>query len=257
MSRKNNFGRAICVIFGIGQDDDADVLGGEAASVDFFPMRETSSDLYTPHASPDQVQKTAPAAPLEQEELVPVPVPDRPQTFLSKLSRKRQDSSLLQKVCWGLEPVEEYHIEPLTPSRSFDGTYLAAGTTFRGTLSTRGDVEIAGDFEGEIDARGKVTLRANVTSKISAARLVLEGCCLEGDVEVNGSVEVDEHSVIRGNIRAENMTCAGKVQGDLDIQDDLVLKGSAAIDGNIRADTISVSKGAKITGTVEMHSMRR
>ncbi len=48
MSKKNNFGRAIYDIFGVGKDDSEDELGGEAESSDFFPVREETSDFVPP-----------------------------------------------------------------------------------------------------------------------------------------------------------------------------------------------------------------
>ncbi len=51
--------------------------------------------------------------------------------------------------------------------------------------------------------------------------------------------------------------CSGTVKGDLDIQDNLVLDESAQIDGNIKVDTISVARGAKISGNIEMRSINK
>lgn len=236
MSKKNNFGRAIYDIFGVGKDDSEDELGGEAESSDFFPVREEASDFVPPSAPPHDTQFPG------RESTPPAP-PPRP--------AEQQPSG------WTPPVLDDYRVERAIPVHSFEGTYLAAGTMFRGTLTARGDVEIAGDFEGEIVAKGKITLHSNITSKITALGLVLVGCSLEGDVEITGDVSVNDQSSIVGNVRAENMVCSGKIKGDLDIQDNLVLDGTAEVDGSIKADTMSVARGAKITGSVEMHNMRK
>lgn len=152
---------------------------------------------------------------------------------------------------------QDLRVETAVPVHTYEGTYLAAGTMMQGTLTARGDVEIAGDFEGEIIAKGKITLHSNINSKITAMGLCLVGCSLTGDVEVSGDVTIDEQSVITGNVKAENMICSGKVKGDLDIQDNLVLDEYAQIDGNIKVDTMSMSRGAKITGSIEMHKIKK
>ncbi len=152
---------------------------------------------------------------------------------------------------------QDLRVEKAVPVHTYEGTYLAAGTMMQGTLTARGDVEIAGDFEGEIIAKGKITLHSNINSKITAMGLCLVGCALTGDVEVSGDVTIDEQSVITGNVKAENMICSGKVKGDLDIQDNLVLDEYAQIDGNIKVDTMSMSRGAKITGSIEMHKIKK
>jgi len=210
MSKKNNFGRAMYDIFGVGKDGESEEeeLGGEETPAEgLYPRRE------------------APA-------------------FASGAQDEEEP------------PVDDYRVEKAIPVHTFGGTYLAAGTMMHGTLTSRGDVEIAGDFEGEIVAKGKVTIHANITSKITATGLALVGCNLVGDVEVSGDVTLDSQSYIVGNVRAENMICSGKIKGDLDIQDNLVLDGSAQIDGSINADTMSVDRGAKITGSIEMRNIR-
>lgn len=234
MSKKNNFGRAIYDIFGVGKDDSEDELGGETESSDFFPVREGASDFVPPAAPPREAQPP-------RREAAPPPSPAEPPAS-----------------DWTSMPMlDDYRVERAIPVHNYEGTYLAAGTMFRGTLTARGDVEIAGDFEGEIIAKGKITLHSDITSKITALGLAMIGSNLEGDVEVSGDVSMNDQSSILGNVRAENMVCSGKVKGDLDIQDNLVLDGTAEVDGSIKADTMSVARGAKITGSVEMHNIRK
>jgi len=166
-------------------------------------------------------------------------------------------SDFFAQPAGGAGPIEEFRVEKAVPVRSYQGTYLAAGTMMQGTLTARGDVEIAGDFEGEIVAKGRVTLHSNITSKITATGLSLVSCALTGDAEVSGDVRVDEQSTITGNVKAENLICSGKITGDLDIQDNLVLDEFAQVDGNIKVDTMSMASGAKITGSIEMRNLQK
>ena len=142
-------------------------------------------------------------------------------------------------------------------TKSYGATYLAEGTMMKGTLQTKGDVEIAGEFEGDIISKGKVVIHSNITSNITAVGLLLVDCNLRGNVKVSGDVTLNENSTIQGNIHAENMACSGRIVGDLDIQGNLSLDACAQIDGNIKVDTLSVSRGAKISGTIEMRSMKK
>lgn len=142
-------------------------------------------------------------------------------------------------------------------TKSYGATYLAEGTMMKGTLQTKGDVEIAGEFEGDIISKGKVVIHSNITSNITAVGLLLVDCNLRGNVKVTGDVTLNENSTIQGNIHAENMACSGRIIGDLDIQGNLSLDACAQIDGNIKVDTLSVSRGAKISGTIEMRTMKK
>ena len=142
-------------------------------------------------------------------------------------------------------------------TKSYGATYLAEGTMMKGTLQTKGDVEIAGEFEGDIISKGKVVIHSNITSNITAVGLLLVDCNLRGNAKINGDVTLNENSTIQGNIHAENMACSGRIIGDLDIQGNLSLDACAQIDGNIKVDTLSVSRGAKISGTIEMRTMKK
>lgn len=211
MDMKNNFGRAMHDMFGVGKD-----------SVEEPPAVAEAGGEETPSPAMDDFYPVRGEAPI-----------------LDALD-------------------DDFRVEQQAVSvHTRQGTYLAAGTMMQGTLTARGDVEIAGDFEGEIVAKGKVTLHSNISSKITAMGLTLVGCVLTGDAEVSGDVSVDGQSIITGNVRAENLFCSGKIKGDLDVQDNLVLEEQAQIDGNIKADTMSVARGAKITGSVEMRNMKQ
>ncbi len=229
MSKKNNFGRAIYDIFGVGKDDSEDEdLTGELEAPEVIPAREPPADPFA------ALSDTPPVSPRRDDPPRQTPPPERPVT----------------------EPLHDFRVERAIPVHSYEGTYLASGTMLRGILTARGDVEIAGEFEGEIIAKGKVTIHSDITSKVTAMGLSLVGSNLTGDVEVSGDVSINDQSSITGNVRAENLSCSGKIKGDLDIQDNLILEGSAEIDGSITADTMAVARGAKITGSVEMRNVR-
>lgn len=129
---------------------------------------------------------------------------------------------------------------------------LAAGTAFEGTLSAKGDVEIAGEFKGSVITKGAVRLRSDIQSTIDAGSLEVTGCVLTGDVTVAGSVTVDERSRIVGSITAKELVCAGEIAGDLKVSDSVRLEAKARVNGNIVTGTISVEKGAAISGNVQI-----
>ncbi len=137
---------------------------------------------------------------------------------------------------------------PDTPAASF----LAAGTAFEGTLNAKGDVEIAGDFKGNISTEGAVRLHSDIQSSITAKSVELLGCVLTGDLKVSGGVTISANSKVIGNVKARELLCAGAVDGDLKVSESVRLDSSARICGNIATGTISVEKGAVISGNVQI-----
>jgi len=228
--KKNSFGQAMFEMFGVGRDQSA----GESSA---------DKERQPPEESQFPREETPGAA---EETLFPAGVGPVSLDSPAALEEFRHAEA---------SPADGFRqMQTAVPVHTCQGTYLAAGTVTQGSLTARGDVEIAGDFEGEIAAKGKVTLHARTVSKITAAGLALVGCSLTGDSEISGDVSVDEQSAVTGNVKAENLVCSGRITGDLDIQDNLVLNEFAQVEGNMKADIISIARGAKINGKIEMRN---
>ena len=152
------------------------------------------------------------------------------------------------------EPIAMAHAASSVPSaeQKFDKTYRAAGTSIEGTIKAKGDVEIACDFKGEVISEGDVVLHSKVNGNITAANLSLIDTVLSGDVHVSGSLQINEGSVITGNIHAKSVVCSGKVNGDMDIKGDLLLGETAQIEGNINTKTMMMARGAVVKGNLSM-----
>lgn len=131
---------------------------------------------------------------------------------------------------------------------------IGVGTTFEGNVTTHGDLEISGELKGNVYSEGKVVVMSNTTGNIKAATVSIFGCQVNGDIVTTGLLEIDATSSVNGNIIAGNIICAGTVTGDLDIKENFALSDSGVINGNIKMASMSVAKGAKITGKLEMQN---
>ena len=145
---------------------------------------------------------------------------------------------------------QDYFNSEQSPRR--DKTYFAEGTVIEGILRSNNDVEIVGDFKGEIMSEGKVTICANTVSSIAARDLELVGSTLVGDATVTGNVLIDDRSRIAGNIRAKNVDSAGEINGNLFVEQNVALRQHAAMVGDIKTGTLSMDRGAKFNGKLEM-----
>ena len=138
------------------------------------------------------------------------------------------------------------------PPRRENCTYFAAGTSVEGILRSDSDVEIVGDFSGEIMAEGKITIHANTVSAIAAKGLELVGSTLTGGVTVDGDVRLDGSSSITGNIRARSVESTGAIRGNVVARESVALHGRASVAGDIKTALLSVERGARVNGKVDM-----
>ena len=131
-------------------------------------------------------------------------------------------------------------------------TYIAPGTVVEGVIRCKGDIEIAGELRGDVESEGDVTVRTNIKGNITAGNLRVVDCRLKGDSKVAGRMHVDAASVIEGNVEAAELICSGIIRGDSRVSTNITLDASAKVFGNIVTDTMSMERGASISGGLVM-----
>ena len=239
MSKKDNFSQAMFEMFGLGKaPEDGEELD-EAQSLD-------SLDLPVAEAADPAPVEAAPAPVVEAPfiEEAPTPIAAEPVAPAPRAAEPAAPAS-----------AEDDFFDVFaqkTPVKRANCTYFAEGTSMEGTLRSDSDVEICGDFKGEIASDGKVTIHANTSSSIAAAELVLVDCNLVGDAMVAGDVSINEKSAVAGNIRAANLICSGIIKGNLNVKGNITLTENAQILGDIKTGTLAMSRGAKVSGKVDM-----
>ena len=252
MSKKDNFSQAMFEMFGLGkapedgEEDLDDLRQLENLNVDDMkpeaeaPAGETaegSSTPFMPEASAFD-EPAAPAADAWPAAGEPVQTP-------------AAEPAAAPAPAPAAEPAGEPPARP-TPVKRANCTYFAEGTSMEGTLRSDSDVEIVGDFKGEIASDGRVTIHSNTQSSIAAAELVLIDCVLTGDAMVGGDVSINERSSVTGNIRATNVVCSGIIKGNLNVTGNIMLTENAQVVGDIRTGTLAMSRGAKVSGKIDM-----
>lgn len=81
--------------------------------------------------------------------------------------------------------------------------------------------------------------------------IIIEGT-VEGSVKTNNFLLVSEKATVIANVNAKNSKIGGKISGNIKIDGYLEIASTARIDGDIFALDISVEKGAKINGKINM-----
>ena len=245
MSKKDNFSQAMYEMFGLGKAPEEAAEETEGVEVDDLPPAVPDAPAEAVGEQPAVEAAPQAAAPQAAEPERPAqPASERKAERVSAPQAKREDDFF-----------DSFGGRANQPVKRANPTYFAEGTSMEGTIRSDSDIEIAGDFKGEIASNGKVTLHANTTSTIASADLVLVDCNLLGDAVVTGDVSINENSTITGNLRANNVICSGVVNGNLTVQSNVTLTETAQIIGEIRTETLTTSRGAKVSGKIDMGSL--
>ena len=80
--------------------------------------------------------------------------------------------------------------------------------------------------------------------------LRVEGA-VEGDVVVDGVLELGAEGAVTGSVSAASATVAGRIDGDVDAQGPVAITASGAVVGDVRASEITLEEGGVLRGRIE------
>lgn len=101
-------------------------------------------------------------------------------------------------------------------------------------------------FETIIGSHVKV--EGNLTGK---GNILVQGT-VEGKIETENDVTIEEGAIITADIKANNAHIAGEINGNLDINNQVILKASSNITGDINASSLEIQTGACFNGKSSM-----
>jgi cytoskeletal protein CcmA (bactofilin family) len=96
---------------------------------------------------------------------------------------------------------------------------IAAGLTFEGKIEGSGHVRISGRFKG--------------------------------DVQVDGTLTVENGAHLAGSVRAGSVVVAGEIEGNIEGAQRVELHQSGVVNGDISAGSLTVADGARMRGKSE------
>lgn len=118
----------------------------------------------------------------------------------------------------------EEPIDPVAPPPSSKNgtTYLGKKLTVSGSITGRDSVQVCGRHEGDIH--------------------------LEGDLNIR------ESAVVRGNLRAAEILVGGTAEGDLVAVSKLKIDRTGVVKGTISTPALALQEGAVFNGEIKMRS---
>jgi cytoskeletal protein CcmA (bactofilin family) len=75
---------------------------------------------------------------------------------------------------------------------------------------------------------------------------------LDGDLTVEGSLELGENTTIKGNLTASNVVARGRINGNITARDRLEVKARTELVGDVRAAKLMIEEGVTFLGKAEI-----
>ncbi|MFZ0131172.1 MAG: polymer-forming cytoskeletal protein [Desulfobacterales bacterium] len=113
-------------------------------------------------------------------------------------------------------------IDPVMPQPSSKNgtTYLGKNLSISGSITGRDSVQISGRHEG--------------------------------DIQVDGHLDIREPAVVRGSLKAASITVAGTAEGDLLAASRLKIDRTGVVTGTISTSAVAFQEGAVFNGDIKM-----
>ncbi len=92
---------------------------------------------------------------------------------------------------------------------------------------------------------------SNLQGTLKASGVARMDGMFEGTVEVEGDLIVGPNAFLKAEIKADNITVAGNIQGNLLSGNKVELLVTAKVIGDITAKTIMIEEGAKFSGRAQ------
>src|SRR5436309_84958 len=76
---------------------------------------------------------------------------------------------------------------------------------------------------------------------------------LDGDIQSEGSLNLGDNAVIKGNINVNNVVVRGKVNGNVSAREKIDIKSKTELFGDIRAPKLVIEEGVTFVGKSEVN----
>ena len=133
---------------------------------------------------------------------------------------------------------------------------IPEGVIIEGSLTSASDTEIGGRIEGNITVEGRLQLgpSALISGNIRAGSCKIEGL-VEGKVECSEDLELGQSGRLNADILAgKRILLAGQVYGNVTTPGVLRLAATSRVEGDVRTRSILMEEGATMNGQCVMRA---
>lgn len=141
-------------------------------------------------------------------------------------------------------------------SGDLDGKRMVVpeGVLIEGSLTSDSETEISGRIDGDVIVEGRLELgsAALITGNVKVEECHVDGT-IEGKVECSRALELTTNGRIKADVIAgANFVLAGEVLGNIACGGKLHLMQTAKVNGSVRAHSLVVEEGAMFNGDCAM-----
>ena len=125
---------------------------------------------------------------------------------------------------------------------------IPKGMTITGNIETQDDLTIYGEIKGDIKADAHLHIGGDIFGDVQAGELHVKDAYMEGNIAVQGQADIQQNTVVMGDVAADNIAIYGAVQGTIDVKNNALIGETAIVDGDVKSKSVQIDSGAVISG---------
>lgn len=129
-------------------------------------------------------------------------------------------------------------------------THITDSMVINGNIKSEDDILIDGIVYGDVATTKSLRMTNLIIGNVKSENMLLNAARLKGNIKVSNNVNVEQASVIVGDINANNVRVAGNVKGNIDCVGTCYLLGSAHVIGDVQGTDITTEPGLKFKGNI-------
>lgn len=150
------------------------------------------------------------------------------------------------------EPVKMKPVLGTVDPEKREEAVIPADMLIEGNITTVSNMQIYGNIVGDVSSEGNINLIGNIQGNVKAGNLTIVKGTLTGDVCVKENILLEQESLLKGNLMAQNVYSNASIEGQITAEGMVELKSQANVQGDIIAKSVSMISGAKVKGVVNV-----
>lgn len=125
---------------------------------------------------------------------------------------------------------------------------IPKGMTITGNVDSQDDLTIYGEVNGNVNAREHLHVGGDIFGDVKAGELQVKDAYVEGNIAVEGKADIQQNTVVLGDLSADSVEVYGALQGNIDVKNEALIGETAIVDGDVKSKSVQINTGAVISG---------
>ena len=129
-------------------------------------------------------------------------------------------------------------------------TRVTSTMVINGSIESEDNLLIEGKVYGDVTTSADASVSNLIIGNVKAENLVLDNARIKGNIETGSALNIEDRTIVVGDVKSESIKVGGKIKGNLEIEDSATLTETALVAGDVTAGYVITEAGARIQGNI-------